>query len=136
MESIPLNYVLCADFMFWLVALFQVGSTAGVNSEAANTMMQKFWDSAMELTPDDEDETRRFVHFTINISFLICFYFLKISDDMSVRIPWRCLLKGEKPVDLFLILLPPPPVFLLSRFKMEKEGCIDFYVVSFQSDSL
>ncbi|KAK6123734.1 hypothetical protein DH2020_042522 [Rehmannia glutinosa] len=39
-------------------ALATVGSTAGVNSEAANTMMQKFWDSAMELPPDDEDETR------------------------------------------------------------------------------
>ncbi|KAL6576328.1 CBS domain-containing protein cbscbspb1 [Orobanche hederae] len=39
-------------------AVATVGSTAGVNSEAANTMMQKFWDSALELTPDDEDETR------------------------------------------------------------------------------
>ncbi|KAK4493352.1 hypothetical protein RD792_017755 [Penstemon davidsonii] len=39
-------------------AIATVGSTAGVNSEAANNMMQKFWDSAMALTPDDEDETR------------------------------------------------------------------------------
>ncbi|KAL6497258.1 CBS domain-containing protein cbscbspb1 [Orobanche gracilis] len=39
-------------------AVATVGSTAGVNSEAANSMMQKFWDSALELTPDDEDETR------------------------------------------------------------------------------
>ncbi|GFQ03782.1 CBS domain-containing protein cbscbspb5, partial [Phtheirospermum japonicum] len=39
-------------------AVATVGSTAGVNSEATNTMMQKFWDSAMELTPDDEDETK------------------------------------------------------------------------------
>ncbi|KAG8379443.1 hypothetical protein BUALT_Bualt07G0088900 [Buddleja alternifolia] len=38
-------------------AVATVGNTAGVNTEAANTMMQKFWDSAMELTPDDEDET-------------------------------------------------------------------------------
>ncbi|KAL0415664.1 UNVERIFIED_CONTAM: CBS domain-containing protein CBSCBSPB1 [Sesamum latifolium] len=36
-------------------AVATVGSTAGVNGEAANTMMQKFWDSAMELAPDDED---------------------------------------------------------------------------------
>ncbi|KAL7099299.1 hypothetical protein ACP275_09G074800 [Erythranthe tilingii] len=41
-------------------AIATVGSTAGVNTEAANTMMQKFWDSAMELPPDDEDDTRRF----------------------------------------------------------------------------
>ncbi|KAL8042627.1 hypothetical protein ABFX02_09G065200 [Erythranthe guttata] len=39
-------------------AIATVGSTAGVNTEAANTMMQKFWDSAMELPPDDEDDTR------------------------------------------------------------------------------
>ncbi|KAL8464250.1 hypothetical protein ACS0TY_033958 [Phlomoides rotata] len=39
-------------------AIATVGSSAGVNSDAANTMMQKFWDSAMELTPDDDDETR------------------------------------------------------------------------------
>ncbi|CAA0831741.1 CBS domain-containing protein CBSCBSPB5 [Striga hermonthica] len=39
-------------------AVATVGSTAGVTSEAANTMMQKFWDSAMELTPDDDEETR------------------------------------------------------------------------------
>ncbi|XP_011073082.1 CBS domain-containing protein CBSCBSPB1 isoform X2 [Sesamum indicum] len=36
-------------------AVATVGSTAGVSGEAANTMMQKFWDSAMELAPDDED---------------------------------------------------------------------------------
>ncbi|KAL0441918.1 UNVERIFIED_CONTAM: CBS domain-containing protein CBSCBSPB1 [Sesamum radiatum] len=36
-------------------AVATVGSTAGVNGEAANSMMQKFWDSAMELAPDDED---------------------------------------------------------------------------------
>lgn len=39
-------------------AIATVGSSAGVNSEAASTMMQNFWDSAMELTPDDDDETR------------------------------------------------------------------------------
>jgi len=36
-----------------------VGNTSGVNNEVANTRMQKFWDSAMELCPDDEEETRR-----------------------------------------------------------------------------
>ncbi|KAK4395599.1 CBS domain-containing protein CBSCBSPB4 [Sesamum angolense] len=39
-------------------AVATVGSTAGVNGEAANSMMQKFWDSAMELAPDDEDSRR------------------------------------------------------------------------------
>ncbi|KAK4414127.1 CBS domain-containing protein CBSCBSPB1 [Sesamum alatum] len=39
-------------------AVATVGSTAGVSSEAANMMMQNFWDSAMALTPDYEDETR------------------------------------------------------------------------------
>ncbi|XP_073295612.1 CBS domain-containing protein CBSCBSPB1-like isoform X2 [Primulina huaijiensis] len=39
-------------------AVATVGNTAGVNSEAANNLMQRFWDSAMALTPDDEDETR------------------------------------------------------------------------------
>ncbi|KAK6118084.1 hypothetical protein DH2020_048171 [Rehmannia glutinosa] len=39
-------------------AVATVGSAAGANSEAANTMMQNFWDSAMALTPDDEGETQ------------------------------------------------------------------------------
>ncbi|XP_059661670.1 CBS domain-containing protein CBSCBSPB5-like [Cornus florida] len=40
-------------------AVATVGSTAGVSNEASNTLMQKFWDSAMALSPsDDEEETR------------------------------------------------------------------------------
>ncbi|KAH0706316.1 hypothetical protein KY285_012272 [Solanum tuberosum] len=39
-------------------AVATVGNTSGVNNEVANTRMQKFWDSAMELCPDDEEETR------------------------------------------------------------------------------
>ncbi|KAK4341030.1 hypothetical protein RND71_039531 [Anisodus tanguticus] len=39
-------------------AVATVRSTAGVNNEVANTRMQKFWDSAMELSPDAEEETR------------------------------------------------------------------------------
>lgn len=38
-------------------AIATVGSTAGINNEAASTMMQKFWDSAMASNEDD-DETR------------------------------------------------------------------------------
>ncbi|XP_009793090.1 CBS domain-containing protein CBSCBSPB1 [Nicotiana tabacum] len=39
-------------------AVATVGNTAGINNEAANSMMQRFWDSAMALTPDDDEETR------------------------------------------------------------------------------
>ncbi|KAL0355101.1 UNVERIFIED_CONTAM: CBS domain-containing protein CBSCBSPB1 [Sesamum radiatum] len=80
-------------------AVATVGSTAGVNGEAANTMMQKFWDSAMELAPDDED-SRRFENS------------LKLNSDageISQSLPYPSLLH---------------PVILLSRFKTEKEECI------------
>ena len=45
---------------FQYLLLNQVGNTAGINSEAANTMMQNFWDSAMAFTPDEDEETRRY----------------------------------------------------------------------------
>ncbi|KAL2488791.1 Pectinesterase [Forsythia ovata] len=41
----------------------KVGSTAGVNSEATNSVMQNFWESAMASTLDDEEETRRDIRF-------------------------------------------------------------------------
>ncbi|XP_022640050.1 CBS domain-containing protein CBSCBSPB5 isoform X2 [Vigna radiata var. radiata] len=34
----------------------QVGNSAGFNNEAANSMIQKFWDSAMALVPNGEDD--------------------------------------------------------------------------------
>ncbi|TKY60581.1 CBS domain-containing protein CBSCBSPB5 [Spatholobus suberectus] len=34
----------------------QVGNTATFNNEAANSMIQKFWDSAMALTPNEDDD--------------------------------------------------------------------------------
>lgn len=37
----------------------QVGSAAAANNETANTMMQKFWDSAMALSPNGDDEEAR-----------------------------------------------------------------------------
>ena len=37
----------------------QAGTTAGIGNEETNTMMQKFWDSAMELSPNEEDEDTR-----------------------------------------------------------------------------
>ncbi|XP_004503747.1 CBS domain-containing protein CBSCBSPB1 isoform X2 [Cicer arietinum] len=39
-----------------VVTASQVGNTVNLNNEAANTMMQKFWDSAMALTANDEEE--------------------------------------------------------------------------------
>ncbi|XP_017236855.1 CBS domain-containing protein CBSCBSPB1 [Daucus carota subsp. sativus] len=39
-------------------AVTTMGSTAEVNNEAANSMMQKFWDSAMDSNTVDDDETR------------------------------------------------------------------------------
>ncbi|KAK3013857.1 hypothetical protein RJ639_010205 [Escallonia herrerae] len=39
-------------------AVATVGNSVGANNEAASSMMQKFWDSAMALTPaDDEEDT-------------------------------------------------------------------------------
>lgn len=40
-------------------AVATVGNSVGVGSEAANTMMQKFWDSAMTLGPLSDDEDAR-----------------------------------------------------------------------------
>ncbi|KDP22605.1 hypothetical protein JCGZ_26436 [Jatropha curcas] len=40
-------------------AVATAGSTTGVNNEAASTMMQKFWDSAMALSPNEDDEDTR-----------------------------------------------------------------------------
>ncbi|XP_019198369.1 PREDICTED: CBS domain-containing protein CBSCBSPB1-like isoform X2 [Ipomoea nil] len=37
-------------------AISTVGNTAGVNEETANTMMQKFWDSAMAISHHDDEE--------------------------------------------------------------------------------
>lgn len=41
----------------------QAGSTAGINNETANSMMQNFWDAAMALSPneDGDETTRRFL---------------------------------------------------------------------------
>ncbi|KAI3688659.1 hypothetical protein L2E82_46397 [Cichorium intybus] len=40
-------------------AIATVGNATGVNNEGGTSMMQKFWDSAMTLTPiEDEDETK------------------------------------------------------------------------------
>lgn len=39
-------------------AVATVGGNAGVNNEAASSLMQRFWDSAMALGTDDDEETR------------------------------------------------------------------------------
>jgi predicted transcriptional regulator len=40
-------------------AVATAGTTAGIGNEATNTMMQKFWDSAMALSPNEDDEDSR-----------------------------------------------------------------------------
>ncbi|KAF2575475.1 hypothetical protein F2Q70_00000542, partial [Brassica cretica] len=40
-------------------AVATAGTTAGIDNEATNTMMQTFWDSAMALSPNEEDEDTR-----------------------------------------------------------------------------
>ncbi|XP_076945409.1 CBS domain-containing protein CBSCBSPB1-like [Bidens hawaiensis] len=40
-------------------AVTTVGNTAGIDNEAASSMMQKFWDSAMATSPVDEDDELR-----------------------------------------------------------------------------
>ncbi|KAF8112544.1 hypothetical protein N665_0063s0030 [Sinapis alba] len=40
-------------------AVATVGTTSGIGNEATNTLMQKFWDSAMALSPDEEDDDTR-----------------------------------------------------------------------------
>ncbi|XP_030939244.1 CBS domain-containing protein CBSCBSPB5-like isoform X1 [Quercus lobata] len=40
-------------------AVSQVGGTAGISTEATNSMMQKFWDSAMALTSNEDEEDAR-----------------------------------------------------------------------------
>ncbi|KAK4264529.1 hypothetical protein QN277_025691 [Acacia crassicarpa] len=37
----------------------QVGNSGSFNTEAASSLMQKFWDSAMALTPNDDDDDTR-----------------------------------------------------------------------------
>ncbi|MFQ6632968.1 hypothetical protein Gotur_010813, partial [Gossypium turneri] len=40
-------------------AIATVGSTSGINSEATTTMMQRFWDSAIALPPNEDDDEAR-----------------------------------------------------------------------------
>ncbi|KAG4998958.1 hypothetical protein JHK87_020030 [Glycine soja] len=44
----------------------QVGNTPNFNSEAANSMIQKIWDSAMALAPNEEEEDSQRTHFPSN----------------------------------------------------------------------
>ncbi|KAH1080132.1 hypothetical protein J1N35_019893 [Gossypium stocksii] len=40
-------------------AIATVGSTSGINNEATTTMMQRFWDSAIALPPNEDDDEAR-----------------------------------------------------------------------------
>jgi hypothetical protein len=39
--------------------LYKVESSSGAVNDAASTMMQKFWDSALALEPADDYDTQR-----------------------------------------------------------------------------
>ncbi|MBA0616941.1 hypothetical protein Godav_026424, partial [Gossypium davidsonii] len=39
--------------------VLEVGSTSGINNEATTTMMQRFWDSAIALPPNEDDDEAR-----------------------------------------------------------------------------
>ena len=53
----------------------QVGGTAGISTEATNSMMQKFWDSAMALTSnEDEEDARRLFTCNCNIFVIVVLF--------------------------------------------------------------
>lgn len=63
----------------------------GMNNESANTMMQKFWDSAVNLGPNEEDEeTRRLslYHLILDIGHVLVYLVLTCTDMVisSVKI--------------------------------------------------
>lgn len=49
----------------YISAMFQVENGSGAVNDATNTVMQKFWDSALNLEPPDDYDTQRYI-----ISFL------------------------------------------------------------------
>uniref|UniRef100_A0A2P2MA30 CBS domain-containing protein n=1 Tax=Rhizophora mucronata TaxID=61149 RepID=A0A2P2MA30_RHIMU len=73
-------------------AVATVGSTSGINNEATSTMMQKFWDSAMALSPnDDEEETQRLILVVLTESNFPHFCFLTlywglVSSEGSLKL--------------------------------------------------
>lgn len=53
-QNLPYNFYL-QTFDLW-----KVESSSGAVNEMANTMMQKFWDSALALEPPDDYDTQRY----------------------------------------------------------------------------
>nr|XP_043614881.1 CBS domain-containing protein CBSCBSPB1-like [Erigeron canadensis] len=54
------NVVALTDVLHTVhAAVASVGSTAGIDNDAASSMMQKFWDSAMAAPPADDDSDTR-----------------------------------------------------------------------------
>lgn len=127
-----MHYIICEYCMFWSIDLcrLEVVLESIVKLQAPwckiSGILQWNW---LQMTMMRLGGLRTLYQYP----FLIFFYFLKTAGDISVRIPWRCLLREEKLADLYLIRLSAHPVCSLSRLKMEKEGCTDFYVVSFLS---
>ncbi|KAG5058543.1 hypothetical protein JHK82_013523 [Glycine max] len=68
----------------------QVGNTPNFNNEAANSMIQKFWDSAMALAPNEEDEDsqrkgrlHRFTCDTRSLAEVITSIVQRVGDDID-----------------------------------------------------
>ncbi|CAH9064222.1 unnamed protein product [Cuscuta epithymum] len=57
-ESKNYRCILIDRIIVFVFSFKYVGNIAEVTNEATNTMMQNFWDSAMALAPDDDEETR------------------------------------------------------------------------------
>uniref|UniRef100_A0A9I9E0Q6 CBS domain-containing protein CBSCBSPB5 n=1 Tax=Cucumis melo TaxID=3656 RepID=A0A9I9E0Q6_CUCME len=71
-------------------AVATVGNTSGVGNEAASSMMQKFWDSAMALSPNDDDDElhrkgrmHRFSCDTRSLTDVITAIIQRVGDDID-----------------------------------------------------
>lgn len=66
-------------YNFFSLWLLKVGKSGGIGSESTSSLMQKFWDSAMALPLDDDDDSRR-LHDTFCIwTFMDVFKILLFS---------------------------------------------------------
>ncbi|CAL5428394.1 unnamed protein product [Camellia sinensis] len=85
-------------------AIATVGSNAGVSNDSSPNMMQNFWDSAMALSPDEEEDA-----------------------EMTVLSNW--LLKALRQQDHFPSLRQSCLIPFLPKFKIRRVECIDSIVI-------
>lgn len=51
----------------YLSLILQVENSSGAVNDATNTVMQKFWDSALNLEPPDDYDTQRYIIYILNM---------------------------------------------------------------------